>query len=116
MLMNLKLKQCLIILSTFIVILWYQKIEDKKYKRHRKTVYDQIKFPLLISSIIGLLLNLPNIFITESCDITVVSPITVLSPVKKTFNTDFDLVKPFTSNFSRKNISDQQIYTDLPDF
>ena len=56
--MNKYLQQILIISSVFLIILWFQKQDDRKYHKKRKNLYDIYKFPVLMSAIIGLLLNL----------------------------------------------------------
>lgn len=124
--MNLILKQFLIIGAAFLIILWFQQQDDKKHKRERKSFYDQYKFPLLVASIIGLVLNLPTLVGLANCDKTVESltELTIITPVKKCD----ELAKPFVhkNNFGShgkndmswfgKQASDQQIFTDLPDF
>ena len=92
--MNLILKQILIIGATFLIILWFQNIDDKKSKRERLTLFDQYKFPILVSSIIGLLLNVFSLFGLEK-----VTELTIISPILK-----------------HETQNDQQIFTDLPDF
>ena len=74
--------QILIIILSFIIILWFQKYDDKKYNKKRLTFYDKYKFPLLVSSIIGLILTFQN-------------------------NVKLN---------NAKQITEQQIFTDLPDF
>lgn len=126
--MNLILKQFLIIGAAFLIILWFQHQDDKKHKRERKSFYEQYKFPLLVSSIIGLVLNLPTLFGMgegSNCQETL-SELTIITPVKncdemaKTFihNNNFgsrgnDQMTWFSND---KPATDQQIYTDLPDF
>ena len=51
-------KYLIIIIFSFFVFLWIQIIDDKKYKITRNSLYDKYKNPLLISLIIGLILNL----------------------------------------------------------
>ncbi len=106
--MNLILKQLLIITITFLIISWFQNSDDKKYNKTRNTFYDKYKFPTLVSAIIGLLINLPEIISTtkELCqenikNITENSSITSNNQV---------INKP--TNI----ITEQQIYTTLPDF
>lgn len=60
--MNLLIKQILIIVTTFLVILWFQTEDDKKNKRIRKSFLETYKLPLLVSSIVGLLINFNDIF------------------------------------------------------
>jgi hypothetical protein len=62
--MNKYLQQVIIIGSVFLIILWFQIQDDKKYNKIRYGFYDIYKFPILTSAIIGLLLNF------YSCDIS----------------------------------------------
>ena len=50
--------QLLIIISVFLIILWFQNQDDKKHEKIRNGYYDTYKFPVLMSSIIALLLNI----------------------------------------------------------
>ena len=126
--MNLILKQFLIIGSTFLIILWFQYQDDKKHKKKRKSFYDKYKFPLLVSSIIGLMLNLPILFdmnVKQSFSKDSNFEVTIVTPVEKC-----DIAKTFihNNNFGSHNkeqlswfdngkpVSDQEIFTDLPDF
>jgi hypothetical protein len=58
------IKQSLIIVFIFLIVLWIQKIDDKSKDIKRETIYDKFKLPLLVSAISGLLLNidLDNLF------------------------------------------------------
>jgi hypothetical protein len=62
--MHIYIKQSLIILSIFLIILWIQTVDDKNKNIKRESTYDKLKLPLLVSAIIGLLLNidLNNLF------------------------------------------------------
>jgi hypothetical protein len=134
--MNKIFKQVLIISCVFVVIYWFQQKDDKKSKRVRTTFNEKYKLPLLVSSIIGFILNfklitnLNNDTITE---VTIITPVeacesrnTGFAPVKE-FKKLNEMSKPFinSNNFGSKtndltwfskNPTDQQIYTDLPDF
>ncbi len=124
--MNLILKQVLIIGSVFAIIFWFQQKDDKKTKRVRTTFIEKYKLPLLVSSIIGLLLNL-KILTNFNCNNNeTVTEVTIITPVNdcKKLN---EMSKPFvnSNNFGTKtnnltwfskNPTEQQIYTDLPDF
>jgi predicted permease len=69
--MNLILKQLIIITGTFLVILWFQSIDDKKHNKTRETFYEKYKFPILVSAIIGFVINVPEIISSvngESCE------------------------------------------------
>jgi hypothetical protein len=126
--MKLILKQFLIIALSFLIILWYQYQDDKKSKRVRKTLYDKYKFAILVGSIIGLILNLPTLFaIGEKC-VETLTDITIVTPVIN--QESCDIPNPFVHNNNfgtgvnkelswfgnNKPLSDQQIFTDLPDF
>lgn len=127
-LMNLLLKQVLIIGTIFTIILWFQQQDDKKTKRERNTFFDKYKLPLLVSSIIGLMINMSS-FLNLSGEIQeTLTEVTIITPIKNC-NRFNDATKPFmnSNNFGTqaksndltwfsKNPSDQQIYTDLPDF
>jgi len=125
--MNKIFKQFLIISSVFIVIYWFQKKDDKKYKRIRTTFIEKYKLPLLVSSIIGFMLNLKLITSLNNNTITEVTSITPIKQFNKKINEMTEIAKPFinSNNFGSKtneltwfskNPNDQQIYTDLPDF
>jgi hypothetical protein len=51
-------KYLIIIIFSFLIFYWIQIIDDKKYKITRNSLYEKYKNRLLISSIIGLILNL----------------------------------------------------------
>ena len=121
--MNLILKQFLIIGTCFLIIQWFQNKDDLKNKKERKTLYEKYKFSLLVSSIIGLILNLSNLLIVNEKCIETITNVSIIS--------ENDLAKPFihTNNFgnninksklswfaNKKDLSTQQIYTELPDF
>jgi hypothetical protein len=53
----------LILIIIFLIMYWYQYIDDDKYKINRKSIFEKIKLPLLVSliSILGFLyLNKKN--------------------------------------------------------
>jgi hypothetical protein len=39
-------------LSIFLIVLWIQTLDDKKYNKKRTSYYHKFKLPLLISSIL----------------------------------------------------------------
>ena len=94
--MILILKQILIIIVSFLIVYWFQYKDDIKTERKRITLYDKFKFPLLIATIIGLVLNIQDLLNTD-CKIT--------SPMIQ--------IESLSSHFSDVN---QQVYTDMPDF
>lgn len=68
-----KLKQFLILSITFGIVYWFQIVDDKKRCKERIGIYEKIKLPLLVSSIIGLVLfwdndKILNIFVTTECN------------------------------------------------
>ena len=97
------MRQIIIVIITFILILWFQSIEDYKYKKIRHTIYDKYKYPLFISSIVALILSsYEYLNITESITNNN-NNITEIIPIQK--------IKNFKSN-----ILDQQIYIDPSPF
>ena len=151
--MNHIIKQLLIVIITFLIILWFQKCDDKRNNKIRKTLYEKYKLPLLVSSIVGLLLQ-ANIrkdkFISwDSTELYSDTPISLdmldtigpPSPNNILRNSNLNLLfknklnvpledkinipssnKINIPSSNKINIppvikfSDQQIYTDLPDF
>jgi hypothetical protein len=114
--------------------MWFQKCDDKRNNKIRKTFYEKYKLPLLVSSIVGLLLQ-ANIrkdkFISwDSTELYLDSPISIdmldtigpASPNNILKNPNLNLLKQSELNLLKKpklvdsKFSDQQIYTDLPDF
>ena len=123
--MNLILKQVLIIGSVFAIILWFQQKDDIKTKRVRTTLIEKYKLPMLVSSIVGLMLNLKNLT-NLNCSNETITEVTIVTPVKECTKLN-DMSKPFlnSNNFGTnnnklswfsKNPNEQQIFTDLPDF
>ncbi len=106
--MNLLLKQILLVVGVFIVVLWYQDYEDKKNNKVRKTFYDQYKLPLLISSILGLILSFKELLVDMSgSHVNCMEEITVIIPQK---------IKPNIPKAISLSELGQHVYTDLPDF
>jgi len=125
--MNKFFNQLLIVSAVFVVIYWFQKKDDKKSKRVRTTFIEKYKLPLLVSSIIGFVLNF-NLITNLNCNdtLTEITIVTPVAPVKEFKNLN-EMSKPFinSNNFGSKtndltwfskNPNDQQIFTDLPDF
>jgi hypothetical protein len=124
--MDLILKQLIIIASTFLVIIWFQNIDDKKHNKIRETFYDKYKFPILVSAIVGFVINIPDIISSvsgELCD-TNKAEIAIFTTGEHMKhidqNIDQNIPKISSIDFVRKNIkniiSEQQIYTELPNF
>ena len=68
-----KLNDFLIICITFVLIYWFQQVDDFKRCKERTNIYEKIKLPLLVCSIVALILFWDNdrilsVFITtEEC-------------------------------------------------
>jgi predicted permease len=92
--MNIFIKYFLFIFFTFIFILWFQNNDDKKYNKNRISIYEKYKFPLLISSIVGLIINLYH----NNC-----------------INNDFKFKENKIKLFN-PNTLHQQIYIEMPNF
>ena len=80
---------------------------------------------MLVSSIVGLMLNLKNLT-NLNCSNETITEVTIVTPVKECTKIN-EMSKPFinSNNFGTnnnkltwfsKNPNDQQIFTDLPDF
>lgn len=68
-----KIKELIIIVSTFGIVYWFQFVDDKKRCKKRVSIYEKVKLPLLVTCIVGLVLfwekdSILAIFIAkESC-------------------------------------------------
>lgn len=123
--MDLILKQLIIIAGTFLIILWFQNVDDKKHNKTRDTFYEQYKFPILVSAIVGFVINIPEIISTvsgESCE-SVIGEIAIftagepINPGSQVISQAPKFSPVDLARQSGKNIiSEQQIFTDLPDF
>lgn len=113
--MNLLVKQLIIISLTFFIIWWFQDVDDKKHNKVRETFYEKYKFPLLVSAIIGLVINISEIFNIQ-CEENIgsISIFTAVEPVKESMQ--LEPVNILNNLYTRNIASDQQIYTSLPDF
>jgi len=120
--MDLFLKQIIIIAGTFLVILWFQNVDDRKHNKTRNTFYEKYKFPILVSAIVGFVINIPEIISQVTGDsgnatITEIAIFTAGEPVKQLSKNIGKLSPIDLARKSVKNIiSEQQIFTDLPDF
>ena len=56
------MKQIIIIVLTFILILWFQSIEDNKYKKQRNNIYEKYKYPIFVSALVGLVMSYSDYF------------------------------------------------------
>jgi hypothetical protein len=55
-----KLNDFLIICITFVLVYWFQQVDDDKRFKERVNTYEKIKLPLLVSAIVGLILFWDN--------------------------------------------------------
>lgn len=94
--MNRYIKQSLIIVFVFLIILWIQHVDDNRKNKKRDSLYDKIKFPLLVSAITGLILNIniDNLF--------------CFNKNKKSIN-EILIIKPKSGS----DIMNQDVYIDL---
>jgi hypothetical protein len=122
--MKLIIKQLGIIIGVFSITLWIQQMDDKKYNKTRVDFFDNYKFPLLISAIIGLLINVPELIMKTNTNNEI--PISFINsirpnaeiggPTKQTLDTaPFEKLRHTYGNVN-KSFGEQQIYTNLPDF
>jgi hypothetical protein len=88
------LKQFLLIVVTFGIVLWIQTNDDTKYNIKRKSFYDTYKIPILVSSIIGFLLN-SDYFIKNNI-----------------INNTKNIINPLDND--TLNLSTLRVFTDLP--
>lgn len=104
------IKKVLLVLIVFTAILWFQNKDDELNNRKREGLYEKYKFPTLVSSIVGLLLtiNIDNLFPFMQCN-EEVNQLIVISPrINPRVNPKTEL--------NNTNITDQQVFTDFPDF
>jgi hypothetical protein len=117
--MKLIMKQILIVVSSFFIILWLQTKEDKRNNRIRNTPYEKFKFPLLVSSMIGLLFTMKEFICKQSIDTAIETEMPKeFIPMKKTLETISEGGQPPRVNYSRNSLSDfnQEIDLSPPDF
>lgn len=96
--MKLIIKQIIVMIITFLIILWFQNNDDNKQNKVRDTIYDKYKFPLLVTTIIGLIFNFSSFFKTDCL-----------------IDNNIEIELPIQTNL-KDNINKLQISTDLPDF
>jgi hypothetical protein len=122
--MKLIMKQMLIVFSSFFIIFWLQSKEDKRTNKVRNTPYEKFKFPLLVSSMVGLLFTMKDFICGNTMnESTVVTPVDVempkeFIPMKKQLETISEVGGGNRGNFSRNSLSDfdQEIDLSPPDF
>jgi hypothetical protein len=117
-----KLNDFLIICITFVLIYWFQQVDDDKRCKERANIYEKIKLPLLVSSIVGLILFWDNdrilsVFITtEDCSHAdkFIKPADVIEPPK----VELKQLPPVLSAGSEYKVShpDFDIFTSLPEW
>jgi len=122
-----KLNDFLIICITFVLIYWFQLVDDDKRCKERTNIYDKIKLPLLVSSIVGLILFWDNdrilsVFITtEECSHAdkFIKPADVIEIQKIEFPQSLPQgVPPVLSPVDDYKVShpDFDIFTNLPEW
>jgi hypothetical protein len=113
--MNSLIIQLLIYGLLFLIITWFQKVDDRKNNKQRKTLYDMYKFPVLIISIIILIVNID---IKRCTNLIFIQPLETVDMKcnEPTIINDNNLGKPFFNFGKDVPISDQQIFTDIADF
>lgn len=123
--MKLILKQFGIIIAVFSITLWVQQMDDKKYNKTRIDFFDKYKFPLLMSAIVGLLINVPELIMKMNTNDNLI-PVSFInsirpnaemgSPTKETLEAlPFEKLRRNCGK-GNKLFGEQQIYTNLPDF
>jgi len=55
-----KLNDFLIICITFVLVYWFQQVDDIKRCKERVNLYEKIKLPLLVSAIVALIIFWDN--------------------------------------------------------
>ena len=96
--MKLIIKQIIVMIITFLIIIWFQNNDDNKQNKVRDTIYDKYKFPLLVTTIIGLIFNFSSFFKIDCLNVN---------------NIEIEL--PIQTNL-KDIINKLQILTELPDF
>lgn len=122
--MKLIIKQFGIIIGVFSITLWVQQMDDTKYNKTRIDFFDKYKFPLLISAIIGLLINVPELIMKININNEIpVSFINSIRPNAEMGSPTKETLKALPFEKLRRNcgkgnnpFAEQQIYTNLPDF
>lgn len=108
------LKLFLILIATFGVIYWFQQVDDKRRCKEKLTIYDNIKLPLLATSIVGLILfwdteKFLTLFISSNSSVE--SPIKPSNENMQQKLTDLLPNKIIPSKPS--NVPDFDVYTSL---
>jgi hypothetical protein len=122
--MKLIIKQFCIIIGVFSITLWVQQMDDKKYNKTRIDFFDKYKLPLLMSAIIGLLINVPELIMKINTNNEIpVSFINSIRPNAEMGSPTKETLEALPFEKLRRNcgkgnnpFAEQQIYTNLPDF
>jgi hypothetical protein len=109
--MNLIIKQIIVVIITFLLIVWFQNIDDAKNKRIRNSYYEKYKLPLLVSAIIGLILNFSTFFKLNNCVNENITEINIITPTRN----DVNLCNSGSPNI-KELLAKLEITTGLPDF
>jgi hypothetical protein len=110
------IKDLIIFLIIFLLILWLQNNDDKKFnKTTRITIYDKIKLHLFVAVCVLLIKNL-NTCIIEIKSLFII-PDQILPDIDLNKNLNNDFNNNFNNNF-KNNYTGlfNDIYTEPPDF
>lgn len=128
------LKQLILMAIVFFVMLWFQNMEDKKANYKRKDFIETYKMPLLVSALVGLAFNLffddsDNSFFLDKESIlknnnTISIPKSITNTSPTPFNSDIFIknnnvssdINSYKNPTSNTVLTNQEIFTDLPDF
>ena len=113
-----KLKDFLILIFTFAIIYWFQQVDDKKRCKKRDNIYDTIKLPLLVTSIVGLIL------FWEKKNILAIFVQPLQNPVPTVYNSGpiTNPLPPVYNNTLPNNLNSQlgggelNVFTELPEW
>ena len=109
-------------------MLWFQNTDDIKNKKQRNTFYEKYKIPIFVASLVGLILNLPELLAYSNPQKEIPKIPIIIEELGNFINdskpviTINDIPNPFLNKESFnwtngvKDLSDQQIFTELPDF
>ncbi len=105
-----KLKHFLILSITFGIVYWFQHVDDKKRCKKREGIYEYIKLPLLVSSIVALILYWDNDKIFNVINCNNVIPVNDMNPNIVAIGI------PSSNNNNYKNNPEFDVYTGYADF
>lgn len=102
------IKDLIIFLIIFVLIMWLQNNDDKKFnKTTRITIYDKIKLPLFVAICVLLIKNL------NTCIVEIKSLFIMPEQKQLTGNYNNDFNDNFKNNYTGLF---NDIYTEPPDF